>query len=106
MTSGLQLGQQFCLFSRPLSQDLLFCPKKSHPREFTDELCDLLRDFVLARRGTLAHLSIPPVQNMNVLNPLRDHITRFEVRFTLVLFLIILLRCQNSVTAPYFSFDI
>lgn len=49
-----------------------------------EEMCtckdyNLLREFVLARQGTLTRLSIPPVKNMDILIPLRDHIDCLEV---------------------------
>ena len=47
--------------------------------ECTDERYKLLRDFVLARKGVLTRLSIPPMENMDVLHPLKDHIAHFEV---------------------------
>ena len=45
--------------------------------ERTDE--HLLRDFGLARAGTLTRLSIPPMRNMEILTSLRDYIPHLEV---------------------------
>jgi hypothetical protein len=53
----------------------------NHGLECTDELYKLPRDFVIARKGTLNHLSISGIKYMDILNPLRDHIARLEVRF-------------------------
>jgi hypothetical protein len=40
----------------------------------------LLRDFVLPRKSTLTRLAIPRMENMDILHPLYDHISHFEVR--------------------------
>ena len=50
---------------------------------------DLLREFLLARKGTLSRLSIPPVSNVHILNSLRDHNPRLEVCFTRIVILFV-----------------
>jgi len=49
--------------------------------ECINEHYELLRDFVLPRKGTLTRLAIPRMKNMDILDPLYDHISHFEVRF-------------------------
>jgi len=49
--------------------------------ECTDEHYTRLRDFVSARKGTLTRLGIPRMKNMEILEPLKDHVAQFEVRF-------------------------
>jgi len=63
----------------PYLHDAVFSHTGRSRLECTDEHYKLLRDFVLARKGVLTHLSIPPVENMDVLRPLKDHIAHFEV---------------------------
>jgi hypothetical protein len=65
----------------PDLQEVVFVIESEFGLECTDENYNLLRDFVLARQGTLTRLSIPPISNKDILNPLRDHITCLEVRF-------------------------
>ena len=79
--------------------------------ECFDGPCELLRDFLLARRETLARLSIPPVKNGDVLNPLRDHTPPLEVRFTHVLcvmlfMLIVPVRRQNLIPPLFLIRDL
>jgi hypothetical protein len=71
----------------PNLQDAVFSCIGGPPLEYTDEHYKLLRDFVLARNGVLSRLSIPPMENMDILDPLKDHIAHFEVCFQLVLLL-------------------
>jgi len=65
----------------PDLQEIVFLINSDSSRRCSDEDYNLLRDFVLARRGTLTRLSIPPIWNANILNPLRD-LVALEVRFT------------------------
>ena len=65
----------------PDLRELLFLPSGSEVPECTDEHYTLLRDFVSARKGTLTRLGIPRVKNMDILQPLKDHVALFEVRF-------------------------
>jgi len=63
----------------PNLQDAVFSGTGWCPLECTNEHYKLLRDFVLARKGVLSHLSIPPMENMDILHLLKDHIAHFEV---------------------------
>jgi len=65
----------------PDLQELVFLISSDSAHYCSDEHYNLLRDFVLARGGTLTRLSIPPISNANILNPLREHAC-LEVRFT------------------------
>ena len=66
---------------RPLSWGYGFSCDKLR-LECTNEDYELLRDFVLPRNGTLTRLlAIPRMKNMDILHPLYDHISLFEVRF-------------------------
>ena len=67
----------------PDLQEVVFLVDANCKQECTDELYNVLRDFVLMRKGTLTRLSIPPVQNMDILSPLRSLIT---VHFTHISF--------------------
>jgi hypothetical protein len=74
---GSSVASNFCLFLLPL----LFTQnsRKVYSSSVRMMSYNLLRGFVLKRKGTLARLSIPPIRNMSILNPLRDHIARSEV---------------------------
>ena len=65
----------------PDLHEVLFLTSVTKELECTDELCDLFRNFVLARTGTLTRMSIPRMKNVEVLYPLKDYVARFEVRF-------------------------
>jgi len=70
----------------PDLQEVVFLTYHSDPYlECLDGHYELLHDFLLARGETLTRLSIPPVKNGDVLNPLRDHTPPLEVRFTHIL---------------------
>jgi len=67
----------------PDLQDVVFLTGHSDPDvECSDGHYELVHDFLLARGGTLTRLSIPPVKNGDVINPLRDHAPPLEVRLT------------------------
>ena len=70
----------------PDLQEVAFLTDHSNPDlECFDRHYEVLHDFLLARGETLTRLSIPPVKNGDMLNPLRDHTPPLEVRFTHVL---------------------
>jgi len=62
----------------PGLQDVVFSYAGGGRLKCTNKRYKLLRDFVLARKGVLTRLSIPPVKNMDVLQPIKDHIAHFE----------------------------
>jgi len=68
----------------PDLQEIVFLISLDIDQQCSDENCNLIRDFVLARRGTLTRWSIPPMWNAGILNPLKDHIACLEVRFTCI----------------------
>jgi hypothetical protein len=82
----------------PSLQEVEFLVRLNVTAECSDEELELLHDFVLARKGTLTRLAIPPINDMDILNPLRAHIAHLEVCFAHIFFLsrpIIPRRCQS-----------
>ena len=71
-TTAILPGLREILFSRSGSEEVPEC---------TNEHYTQLRDFVSARKGTLTRLGIPRMENMDILEPLKDHVAQFEVRF-------------------------
>jgi len=65
----------------PDLHEVLFSRPGSEAPECTNEHYTRLRDFVSARKGTLTRLGIPRMKNMDILEPLKDHVAQFEVRF-------------------------
>ena len=65
----------------PGLREILFSRSGREVPECTNEHYTRLRDFVSARNGTLTRLGIPRMRNMDLLQPLKDHVPQFEVRF-------------------------
>jgi len=65
----------------PELQEVTFSYIGNDKLECNNEHYELLRDFLLPRKGTLTRLAIPRMENMDILDPLNDHISHFEVRF-------------------------
>ena len=66
----------------PELQEAVFLAPPHDKLRYTDEHYNTLYHLILAREGILTRLSIPAIRNMEILDPLKNHITRLEVCFT------------------------